>query len=182
MGLIVDAVFAAIVLLFVISGYRAGLMRTLVEFVGYLFAVVASVVLAGLVTDLLSSLFLQARTPSPVEYYFLRLIATAVVFVLLQMLVRIAASAVSAVCRLPLLHMANSLLGGLFGALKGAVVVLLICSFVQLAGPVFQWDDAPLDQQEIFSTSQIFHFVSAHNPVYSLFRVEDFLKGIGDAL
>ena len=51
MGLVLDAVFAAIVLCFVVAGYRAGLMRTLVEFVGYLFAVVASVVLAGLVAD-----------------------------------------------------------------------------------------------------------------------------------
>ena len=34
MGLVLDAVFAAIVLCFVVAGYRAGLMRTLVEFVG----------------------------------------------------------------------------------------------------------------------------------------------------
>ena len=99
MGLVLDAVFAAIVLCFVVAGYRAGLMRTLVEFVGYLFAVVASVVLAGLVADVLADLFLQARAPSPTEYYFLRVIATAIVFVLLQMLVRMIASAVSAVCR-----------------------------------------------------------------------------------
>ena len=180
MGLIVDAVFAAILIGFVFAGYRAGLMRTLVEFVGYLFAVVASVVLAGLATDLLSGLFLQSRVPSPAEYYFLRVVATAVVFVLLQMLVRIAASAVSAVCRLPLLHLANSLLGGLFGAFKGAVVVFLLCSFVQLAGPVFQLDDVRMDEQELFKTSYIFHFVSARNPVYSLFHVEDFLAGVGD--
>lgn len=182
MGLVLDAVFAAIILCFIVAGYRAGLMRTLVEFVGYLFAVAASVVLAGLVTDLLSELFLQARMPSPTEYYFLRVIATAIVFVLLQMLVRIAASAVSAVCRLPLIHMANSLLGGLFGAFKGAVVVLLVCSFVQLAGPVFELDSGPLDQQELFTSSYIFHFVSAHNPVYSLFRVEDFLAGAGGVI
>ncbi len=60
----------------IVAGYRAGLMRTLVEFVGYLFAVVASVVLAGLVADGLADLFLQARSPSPAEYYFLRVIAT----------------------------------------------------------------------------------------------------------
>lgn len=143
MGLVLDAVFAAIVLCFVVAGYRAGLMRTLVEFVGYLFAVVASVVLAGLVADVLADLFLQARAPSPTEYYFLRVIATAIVFVLLQMLVRMIASAVSAVCRLPLLHTADSLLGCLFGAFKGVVVVLLLCSFVQLAGPVFGWTAAP---------------------------------------
>ena len=47
MGLVLDAAFAAIVLCFIVAGYRAGLRRTLVEFVGYLFAVVASVVLAG---------------------------------------------------------------------------------------------------------------------------------------
>ena len=181
MGLVLDAAFAAIVLCFIVAGYRAGLMRTLVEFVGYLFAVVASVVLAGLVADGLADLFLQARSPSPAEYYFLRVIATAIVFVLLQMLVRITASAVSAVCRLPLLHLANSLLGGLFGAFKGVVVVLLLCSFVQLAGPIFELENGPLDEQELFTTSYIFHFVSAHNPVYSLFHVEDFLEGVGGA-
>ena len=149
MGLVLDAAFAAIVLCFIVAGYRAGLMRTLVEFVGYLFAVVASVVLAGLVADGLADLFLQARSPSPAEYYFLRVIATAIVFVLLQMLVRITASAVSAVCRL--LHLANSLLGGLFGAFKGVVVVLLLCSFVQLAGPIFELENGPLDEQELFT-------------------------------
>lgn len=71
MGLVLDAVFAAIVLCFVVAGYRAGLMRTLVEFVGYLFAVVASVVLAGLVADVLADLFLQARAPSPHGILFL---------------------------------------------------------------------------------------------------------------
>ena len=181
MGLVLDAVFAAIVLCFVVAGYRAGLMRTLVEFVGYLFAVVASVVLAGLVADVLADLFLQARAPSPTEYYFLRVIATAIVFVLLQMLVRMIASAVSAVCRLPLLHTAVSLLGCLFGAFKGVVVVLLLCSFVQLAGPVFELDSGPLHEQELFTTSYIFRFISAHNPVYSLFHVEDFLEGVGGA-
>ena len=159
MGLVLDAVFAAIVLCFVVAGYRAGLMRTLVEFVGYLFAVVASVVLAGLVADVLADLFLQARAPSPTEYYFLRVIATAIVFVLLQMLVRMIASAVSAVCRLPLLHTADSLLGCLFGAFKGVVVVLLLCSFVQLAGPVFELDSGPLHEQELFTTSYIFRFI-----------------------
>ena len=178
MGLVLDAVFAAIVLCFVVAGYRAGLMRTLVEFVGYLFAVVASVVLAGLVADVLADLFLQARAPSPTEYYFLRVIATAIVFVLLQMLVRMIASAVSG---LPLLHTADSLLGCLFGAFKGVVVVLLLCSFVQLAGPVFELDSGPLHEQELFTTSYIFRFISAHNPVYSLFHVEDFLEGVGGA-
>ena len=182
MGLVLTPLLRRLYFVFIVAGYRAGLMRTLVEFVGYLFAVVASVVLAGLVADGFGRSVSTGTQSFASGILFLRVIATAIVFVLLQMLVRITASAVSAVCRLPLLHLANSLLGGLFGAFKGVVVVLLLCSFVQLAGPIFELENGPLDEQELFTTSYIFHFVSAHNPVYSLFHVEDFLKGVGGAL
>ena len=60
-------------------------------------------------------------------------------------------------------------------------MALLLCSFVQLAGPVFELDSGPLHEQELFTTSYIFRFISAHNPVYSLFHVEDFLEGVGGA-
>lgn len=179
MGLVLDVIFAAVTLWLIVSGYRAGLVRTLVELIGYVLAVIASVVLTGFVTDVICGFFLQSRSPSAAEYYFLRMIATVIVFVLLQMVVRIAASALDAVFRLPLLNLANSLLGALFGALKGVVLVFLLCSLVQVASPVFEMDDVPLDQQKLFQTSYVYQAISSHNPVYSLFRVEDFLKDSG---
>jgi len=89
----------------------------------------------------------------------------------LRQLFRLIATALDAVFKLPILHQVNSLLGGVFGLLKGVVVVFLLCAALQFTLPYLAAKYPNITQQKI-SQSRIYEFVYVNNPIYKLFRTE----------
>ena len=168
-GTILDVILCVIILCFVISGFRVGLVRSLVELVGYLFAVIASVVLANRLTGVVCTYFFQAKPVNMLDYAIARVITTAVIFVLLQLLVRLVSNALNTVCSLPILHQVNSLLGGVFGLLKGVLVVFLLCAVLQLMMPLITAKYPNITQKEI-GKSCIYRYSYANNPIYKLYQ------------
>ena len=168
-GTILDIILCVIVLCFVISGFRIGLIRSLIELVGYLFAVIASVVLANRLTGAVYTYFFNAKTVNMLDYAIVKVITTAVIFVLLQLLVRLVSNALDTVCRLPVLHQVNSLLGGVFGLLKGVLVVFLFCAALQLLLPLITAKYPNITQKEI-GRSCIYQYATVNNPIYRLYQ------------
>ena len=66
MGIIFDLVIVAVVIFFLITSIRKGAVRSLIEFIGSLAAIVLAVVLSGVLSNLLFDLFVRG--------YFLRTI------------------------------------------------------------------------------------------------------------
>ncbi len=108
---------------------------------------------------------------SPVIINLTRMILVVVLFILLLLVVRFLAKALNTVCKLPVLHQLNSLLGGVFGLLKGIILVLLLCALVQLTVPFMQGKDARFVQQTV-NSSYIFRTIYQNNPAYSLLNRE----------
>lgn len=169
MGTILDVILCVIVLCFVISGYRVGLVRSLIELVGYLVAVIASVVLANRLTGVVYTYFFKLTAVDMLNYAIAKVVTTAVIFVLLRLLVRTVATALDAVCRLPILHLANSVLGGVFGFLKGVLVVFLLCAVLQLMLPLITAKYPNITQKEI-GKSCIYQYTYVNNPIYKLYQ------------
>jgi len=170
-GTILDVVLCIIALCFVIPGYKIGLVRSLVELVGSILAVIASVVLSNRFVPMVSTYLFKAQSLSLLNYAIARVVTTIVIFVLFQLLVRLIATALDAVFKLPILHQVNSLLGGVFGLLKGVVVVFLLCAALQFTLPYLAAKYPNITQQKI-SQSRIYEFVYVNNPIYKLFRTE----------
>lgn len=64
-----------------------------------------------------------------------RIIAFIAIFVLTLLLLSIVSKLLSGICKLPGLRMLNTLLGGVFGALKGIIFVFVLCSVLSFSMP-----------------------------------------------
>lgn len=171
MGTVFDIIFAVILLGFVISGFRAGLIRSLVGLVGSVFAVVAAIALANRFSGLIASWMFRGRTGNILELALAKVAATVLIFVLLHILINMIIGALDTVFRLPVLHQVNMLFGGVFGLLKGVLVVFLLCAVLQLAAPAIAMKYPELSQKEI-GQSCIYQIATANNPIYSLYQTE----------
>ncbi|MBW7571331.1 CvpA family protein [Caproiciproducens faecalis] len=171
MGTIFDVAFCAIALYFVISGFKIGFVRSLVGLVGSVFAIGAAIVLSNYLTG---AVCIYLAKLSPVTMFgrtAVKVISIMVLFVIFQLLVQMTSRALDAVCKLPLLHGVNSLLGGVFGLVRGAVAVVVICAVLQLSLP-FLTAKFPQIPKDGVAQSNIYKYVYAHNPVYLLYQAE----------
>lgn len=169
--MILDIVLLLILFGFVLSGFRTGLVRSLVGLVGYLFSVVTSVALANRFSGQIAAMLFHGRAVNPLDLILTKAIATVVLFALLQTLVRVICGALDAVFQLPVLHAANKLLGGVFGLLKGALAVFLLCALLQLVLPLIVAQRPEITQKEI-GGSCIYRYATVNNPIYKLYQVK----------
>lgn len=171
MGTILDIILCVIALCFIIPGFRIGFVRSLVELVGSIFAIVASIALANRFIPAVCTFLFKTASVDALDYAIAKVITTAIIYVLLQMLVRLVSRALDTVCRLPILHQVNSLLGGVFGLLKGVLVVFLLCAVLQLTLPLISAKYPSVTKQKI-SQSRIYQYVYVNNPIYKLFQTD----------
>ena len=74
-----------------------------------------------------------------------------------------------AVFELPLIRQLNEALGGVFGLLKGVLVVWLVCASLNIVVPMMKNSMREIAEQNIH-TSILFDVVYEHNPIYALLR------------
>ena len=66
MGILLDVLLCAVIVISLVIGAKAGVVRSLVGFAGSLFALIASAVLSGFLADVVCSL--SGREATAVEY------------------------------------------------------------------------------------------------------------------
>jgi uncharacterized membrane protein required for colicin V production len=170
-GTIIDIILCVIALFFVIPGFRIGFVRSLVELVGSIFAMIASIMLANRFIPMVSVFLFQNKSTDLLNYAIAKVITTVVIYMLFQLLIRLLSRALDTICKLPILHQVNSLLGGVFGLLKGCLVVFLLCAVMQLTLPLITAKYPAVTKQKI-SQSRIYQYVYVNNPIYQLFQAE----------
>jgi membrane protein required for colicin V production len=170
-GTIIDIVLCLIALCFILPGFRIGFVRSLVELVGSIFAIIVSSMLANRFIATVCVFLFKTKSVNVLNYAIAKIITTIVIYILLQLLVNLAARALDTIFRLPVLHQVNSLLGGIFGLLKGVLVVFLLCAVLQLTLPLIAAKYPNVTAQKI-SQSRIYQYVYVNNPIYQLFQAE----------
>ena len=164
-----DVAMVLILVIFAISGFRRGFIRSLVDLIGGIAALIAAVIFSQQFTDWARN-FLGTSAPKWMSNPILsKVVAVLVLFLLFEALIQTVASLLDHVFRLPGLRQLNALFGGALGFGKGLVVVLLLCASLRMSLPSFT-SDMPWLKQATFS--QIYQTVSGHNPVYDLFQSE----------
>ena len=104
---------------------------------------------------------------SPAVIGLTKIVFAFIIFILLLFVVRFVANALNTVFRLPFLHQINSLLGGVFGLLKGLVIVFLLCTLVQFTATLIPEKNSESVQQAV-NSSYVFKTIYQNNPTYSL--------------
>lgn len=157
MGTVIDVVLIAVMILFIIVGFKRGVVRSLVEFVGSLLALVFSAMFSGWITDAICSALKDNDHFSMWEYAGIRIVSVILLFAVLHIAVQLAAKALDTVFHLPVLSQVNAVLGAVCGLLQGLVLVLVLCAILQLAGPQIEiggqtLSDKVLDQSYVYGT------------------------------
>lgn len=178
MGIVFDIVLMAILLIFVVSGIRRGFVRSLLELAGCIASLVLSARFSGRFLAAVEP-YLGKSAPGILPGWMLhQAFATAVLFILFEVLVQVIVSAADHLFRLPILRQMNALLGGIFGFLKGAAVLLLICAVTRLALPAAAAGKPGWGE---IRQSRIYQYAASINPVYPLLQAYSWNGVNGDA-
>lgn len=177
MGAFFDVGLCVILLIFVICGFKRGFVRSLIELVGSIVSVVASVMLSQRAAELIHPYlknFIKQEPKLMTVSTLERAVAIVLLFIIIEILIHILANILDRLFRLPVLRQINALLGGAFGLLKGGVVVLLICAVLQLFAPTATEKSNLISSEnwQKISNSNIYSHIQKHNPVQSLFKTD----------
>ena len=116
---------------------------------------------AGLVVDLAAA---------PVIKMLMRVVLTVLLYIIFRLLVRLIAFAGDRIARLPVLSQLNGLFGAILGIVKGALVVLILTAVIRAVIPMVE-SPKILTEQNI-QNSHVFRYLYEHNPIFSLFEVD----------
>lgn len=168
MGILLDVIFIVLAGILVAVGMYRGFVRSLVEFIGGIAALIVTAMFSGYFADFLCSVLKDAMKDD-MAVSILRAASALILFTALQILIRMAAKALDLLFKLPVLNLLNKTLGAVFGLLKGAVVVLLLCAVLNIAGPHFEVEGKPLSKS--LPESWVYTNIYQTNPAAALFQL-----------
>jgi len=170
-GTFTDVLLIGILVYFAISGFRRGFVHSLVDFLGSIIAIVVAVVYSKRAAVSIGSFFTKNKIPWPQNELIARVVAAVILFVAVELLVRIVSYFLDGVFHLPFLRQINALLGGVLGLCEGGVVVLLACAIMRISLPA-QIPIKPSESWQKIGFSRIYQAASSHNPIYMLFKTD----------
>lgn len=106
---------------------------------------------------------------APVVTDLIKTILMLVIFLILMILVGLAARAIDRVFRLPVLRQLNAVLGAVFGVLKCAIFIMIVCAGLRIVIPMLPSVPEILTPETIDSTAIFQRFYNS-NPVYGLLQ------------
>lgn len=166
-GVFYDLALLGILLIFVISGLRRGIVRSVIELVGFVAALIFSVRLSVPFAALAGPYIVKVLPDFSSNPVLEKIVSAVILFVALELLVHLIASAADHVFRLPVLRQVNALLGGAFGFIKGVAVIFVICSLTRIVVPSGQNFKSAWQNIE---DSRILQYIDEKNPVDALLQ------------
>lgn len=219
-------------LLFVLVGFHRGLIKSLVELVGTVAAVIAAILLASMIAPAIFDSFIRppmieqiqgaidntvgqdmatqvqqvldalpsflsqslagygmnadqigqvmggttdnaagavADLIAPVVTDLVKTVLMLILFLVLLIVVRLLARGIDRIFGLPVLRQLNAVLGAVFGILKCAVFIMILCAVLHVVLPMLP-TVPEIFSQETIQSSLLFQYFYDHNPVYSLLQ------------
>lgn len=169
-----DAAMLAILVLYAISGFRRGFIRSLIDLVGGIAALIAAVLFAKSFAAWVQGVWGPSAPKWVSDPVLSKVAAILVLFLLFEALVETVSALLNHLFSLPGLRQINALFGGAIGFGKGSVVVLILCaalrSYLPSGTAAAAIPSQPQQELRQAAFSQIYQAVSGHNPVYDLFQ------------
>ncbi|HWY99295.1 MAG TPA: CvpA family protein [Bacteroidia bacterium] len=112
-------------------GFYKGFKKGLIVELASILAIILGVFICAKFSDVVAS-FLGTKLHSNLSYFYLSIVADIIVFIGILILVNLLAKAIQKVAEKLFLGIANKLLGGLFGALKWALLISVLLYFFDI--------------------------------------------------
>ena len=229
MAIILDIILVALVVIFILDGFKRGAVRSLVDILGYVVVLIVTLWLSAFIADLIFNSFIKpplianvneslvntaqqdasskasslfASLPgfvsntlkfygvsedsiglavqlssenaaeefveyiSPIFISLLKTVGFSVLFVLLMSVFKVFSRTLVRIFRWPLLRQINELLGAVCGALKCAILILVVCLILRIMIPTM--DNVPkIFSQDTIDSTIIFKNIYYNNPLYT---------------
>lgn len=127
---IVDIALLLIFIAFTVTYSARGFAKTVLRFVSFVASIVLSKVFAAPATDWVLS---NTKFLSGIERHLAQMIVTVLMFLLLIVVLRWVTTLINKLFKIPVLKQANKILGGVFGAVNGLIVVIILSVCLQIS-------------------------------------------------
>lgn len=127
---IVDIILLLIVFAFTVTYSVRGFAKTILRFVSFIAAIVLSKAFAAPVTDWVLS---NTKFLSGMEKHLAEMVIIVLLFLLISIVLKWITSVINKLFKIPVLKQANKVLGGIFGAVNGLIVVIILSVCLQIS-------------------------------------------------
>ncbi|MCH3972441.1 MAG: CvpA family protein [Oscillospiraceae bacterium] len=145
-GTIVDIILLVIFIVCIVKGAGKGAVLTVAGLVGLIVAVIFSPRFGKWISSILPAGTAKDKSMRDI-------LCTILAFVLIMVAAGLLCRLLDRVCRLPGLHALNHILGGVLGAVKGVLLVMLVCALLRLSLPLLAEQFPDKVQLSSFSSS-----------------------------
>ena len=160
-----DGIMLILFLLFAITGIRQGFLHSVSGLV--------SILLASLLAPSVGSMamvWIGTQTAASQEDTMIHhMVVIGISFLVLLIIGSAVMRILTALVHLPGLKFLNRILGGIFGALQGGVLILLICALANFWIPEAE-KRIPQFQPEMVTQSSVYQFVEEKNPFLFIYQ------------
>lgn len=233
---LLDGTIIILFALFIFLGFKNGVARSLISFIGTIFSLIFSIYISSIASEFIYDTFIEKNLTSSInqtvsdknfksEDIFnklpnfvnnalkiynvtnekvssiikssgtdkqkalsdlfssaikgvIRNILSVLIFWLLMILIGTICKNLSYVFRLPILRQIDGLLGGIFGAFKGYVVIVILMMFLKMLLPVAKVVPEVLSDKNIDSTVLFSHMYKG-NLIYEIYKSINIFIGVG---
>ncbi len=130
---IIDIILAVIFIGMTVRYYIRGFAKTVLKTLAFFLSIVIAKSFSGTVTEWI---FANTKLFAGMEKYIATLIITVICFVAISVLFNFLIMLVNKIFKVPVLKQANKILGGVLGALCGAILVIVICFGLQFTSHI----------------------------------------------
>lgn len=233
---LLDGVIIILFALFIFLGFKNGVARSLISFIGAIFSLIFSIYISSLASEAIYDTFIEKNLTSSINQTIsdknfksedifnnlpnfvsnalriynitnekvssiarssgldkekvlsdlfsraikgvIRDILSILIFWLLMILIGTICKNLSYVFKLPVLRQIDGLLGGIFGAFKGYVVIVILMMFLKMFLPISKVVPEVLSDKNIDSTVLFSHMYKS-NLIYELYKSINIFIGVG---
>lgn len=127
---IVDICLAAVFVAFTVVFFARGFAKTILSSLTFIGAVVCSKIFAADATEWVLK---NTKFFADTEVHIAKLMITVILFLVLLVVLKIVVALIDKLFKIPVLKQANQLLGGILGAVSGAIVVFILALCLQIS-------------------------------------------------
>ena len=113
---LVDLILLSLLFIFSINGFRKGIVIEVASFLSFFIGIIGGIKFSEFAADIINSFFSWNPTVT-------KIIAFIIVFIVCIRITTLAAKIITKALKLAFLGLVNRILGALFGAIKGAVLI-----------------------------------------------------------
>ena len=165
MSIILDLIILAIVIFNILTTYRRGFVKSVLDFASSILSIVFANIFSPYVSDMILPILTEQLThtdktiPETALSLFAHALAFATLFAVFSIVFKVATLFVSGIFKLPLLNGLNKTLGIILGCVKALISLFIFVGLMQLIIPLATNTGSALFSDEIVQSTFIFKYL-----------------------